>query len=122
MNVTLELEMTEECSFEYKKLEQIQININLDNPDYQVTKQGKEDSVDFNSDNNQLVWAVSNLHERVSTVLTFNAPNLQLEDLFPLQVHFKEDYSVLDLKVGLVEGAVNGEPLSHKIAYLLQTD
>jgi hypothetical protein len=36
--VTLELEMTEECQLNFKKLESIQVHVNIDSNDYQVLK------------------------------------------------------------------------------------
>jgi hypothetical protein len=67
---------------------------------------------------------VADLHDQVSTVMSFTRPNLSLDDIFPLQVTFREDYSALDLKAASVQSAVEGDDTaySHKISYKLQTD
>lgn len=55
-NVTLELELTEECSLCFSKLESIQVYINVDSRDYQVLKCGKSDSTEYDDDNQKLIW------------------------------------------------------------------
>ena len=47
--------------------------------------------------NNELIWHVDNLQENESEILSLQ--NIGYEDLFPLDIKFTEDYSIIGLEV-----------------------
>ena len=48
--------------------------------------------------NNLLLWHVPNLHENESAVLSFASKALDFEGMFPLNISFSEQYSLIDLQ------------------------
>jgi hypothetical protein len=46
-----------------------------------------------------LLWHVANIHDEESAVLSFSSKNLVFEDMFPLDIKFQEDYSLIDLQM-----------------------
>lgn len=85
-------------NLKFKLLENVSIYINMGDAlgDCELLKQ--DVNVEKDSANNMLYWHVANLHEHESAVLSFTAgPSLSFEDMFPLEVKFQEQYSVIDL-------------------------
>ena len=75
--------------------------------------------------NSMLYWHVSNLHESESAVLAFASQSLAFDDLFPLEVKFQENYSLIDLQMDpntVPTDAMASDEMSHKVTTVLQAD
>jgi hypothetical protein len=46
-----------------------------------------------------LLWHVADIHDEESAVLSFSSKNLVFDDMFPLDIKFHEDYSLIDLQM-----------------------
>jgi hypothetical protein len=66
-----------------------------------------------------LLWHVSNLHENESAVLKFASKALAFDDMFPLDIKFREQYSVVDLDIKGAPTDGGEEPLSFKVTKTL---
>lgn len=69
---------------------------------------------------------MSNLHENESAVLSFASKALNFDDMFPLDVRFHEQYSLIDMSLSADApkpiDALTGEEMSMKNTTTLQTD
>ena len=65
--------------------------------DIELLKQGL--NIEQDSTTNTLLWHISNLHEQDSAVLSFASKSLVFDDMFPLEVRFNEQYSLIDLNI-----------------------
>jgi len=73
--------------------------------------------------NNQLIWSIMNLEEEETAVLSFTSQSLLFEDIFPIEVKFTENYSLVNLEMkGKPMNAVSGEEMSSKVSTCLQSD
>lgn len=55
-------------------------------------------NIETDAVNNILLWHVPNLHENESAVLSFASKALDFEGMFPLNISFSEQYSLIDLQ------------------------
>lgn len=122
--ITMEIEYNQnQENLKFKILENVTIAINMGDAlaDCELVKQ--DVNVEKDAANNMLYWHVANLHDCESAVLSFTAgSNLSFEDMFPLEVKFQEQYSVIDLQMPADTqpmDALTSEPLSHKVSTVL---
>ena len=71
--------------------------------------------------NNELIWHVENLQENESAVLSLQ--NISFDDMFPLDIKFTEDYSLIGLEVSQAPvDSKTGENMSIKLSQKLKDD
>lgn len=114
---------TNQENLSFKVLENVTIGLNLgdDAVDIELLKQNV--NIENDSANNVLLWHVANLHENESAVLSFASSKLVFDDMFPLDVKFTEQYSLID--IGLQSNVVDansGEDMSNKFTCQMQSD
>ena len=73
-----------------------------------------------------LLWHVPNLHDTESAVLSFASKSLTFDDMFPLDVRFHEQYSLIDMNLASDStkpmDALTGEEMSLKCTTSLVSD
>jgi hypothetical protein len=79
-------------------------------------------NIETDAVNNILLWHVPNLHENESAVLSFASKALDFEGMFPLNITFNEQYSVIDLQIDSPKDLNSGEEMSQKTSVVLQTE
>ena len=111
----------------FKALENVSIVIGLgDTSPDEIELQSMECNIERDSANNQLVWHVANLHQSESAVLTFASKGLSYDDMFPLDVSFNEQYSLIDMQISVDApkpiDALTGEEMSLKLSSQVVSD
>lgn len=80
-------------------------------------------NIETDAVNNTLVWHVPNIHEDESAVLSFASKALVFDDMFPLDVKFNEQYSLIDLQLqNAPTDSATGEEMSLKLGTTLASD
>jgi hypothetical protein len=79
-------------------------------------------NIETDAVNNMLLWHVPNLHESESAVLSFASKALDFDGMFPLNITFGEQYSLIDLQAEAPTDQSSGEEMSMKTSVLLQSD
>ena len=80
-------------------------------------------NIETDTVNNVLLWHVPNLHENDSAVLSFASKALDFDGMFPLNITFSEQYSLIDLQSeGPAVDANSGEEMSQKTSVQLQSE
>lgn len=98
--ITMEIEFNQnQENLKFKSLENVTIAINMGDSlaDAELLKQ--DVNVEKDAANNMLYWHVANLHDSDSAVLSFSSQSLSYEEMFPLEVKFQEQYSLIDLQM-----------------------
>jgi hypothetical protein len=83
----------------FKALENVTIGLNIGDAGTEVDIELLKTNVNIETDtvNNTLLWHVPNIHEQESAVLSFASKALVFDEMFPLNVKFMEQYSLIDL-------------------------
>lgn len=112
----------------FSALENVTIGIQLGDAGSEVDFELQKSDVNVEQDNtnNMLLWHVPNLHDSESAVLSFASKSLSFDDMFPLDVRFHEQYSLIDMNLASDTtkpmDALTGDEMSLKFTTNLQTD
>lgn len=124
--ITMEIEFNQnQENLKFKSLDNVTIGLNMGESLSDVELMKQDVNTEQDAANSMLYWHVSNLHECESAVLSFASQSLAFDDLFPLEVKFQENYSLIDLQMNpnaVPTDAVTGDELSHKVTTVLQAD
>ena len=124
--VTLEIEYNQNPgNLKFKVLENVTIALSMGDAGTEVDVELLKQNVNIETDtvNNVLLWHVPNLHENDSAVLSFASKALDFDGMFPLNITFSEQYSLIDLlSEGPAIDANSGEEMSQKTSVQLQSE
>ena len=124
--ITMEIEFNQnQENLKFKSLENVTIGLNMGDSLSDVELMKQDVNTEQDAANSMLYWHVSNLHESESAVLTFASQSLAFDDLFPLEVKFQENYSLIDLQMdpsAVPTDAMTSDEMSHKVTTVLQAD
>ena len=124
--VTLELEFNQnQNNLKFQALENVTISLSMGDAGTEVDIELIKTNVNIETDtvNNVLLWHVANIHEADSAVLSFASKSLVFDDMFPLNVKFNEQYSLIDLQLQNAPlDATSGEEMSIKQTISMQTE
>ena len=124
--ITIEIEYNQnQDKLQFKSLENVTVGLNMGDAgqevDIELLKQ--DVNIEQRAASNTLLWHVPNLHENESAVLSFASKALVFDDMFPLDVKFSEQYSLIDLQLqGAPTDGQTGEEMSKKITNQLTTE
>ena len=116
--ITMEVEFNQaQDNLSFKELENITIGVNMSEDDVEVTT--SDANYEKDEANAMLLWHVSRLHESESAVLSFASKAITFDDIFPLDVRFSENYSVIDMRIAEEApkpmDALTGDEMSMKL-------
>lgn len=116
--ITMEVEFNQaQDNLSFKELENITIGVNMSEDDVEVTN--GDANYEKDEANAMLLWHVPRLHESESAVLSFASKAITFDDIFPLDVRFSENYSVIDMRIAEEApkpmDALTGDEMSMKL-------
>jgi len=83
----------------------------------------QNENIEQDAATNTLYWHVANLHERESAVLSFASSALVFDDMFPLEIKFHEQYSVIGLELkDQPKDGQSGEDMSSKLTTTMKSE
>ena len=124
--VTLEIEYNQnQGNLKFKVLENVTICLSMGDAGTEVDIELLKTNLNIETDsvNNTLIWHVPNIHEEESAVLSFASKALVFDDMFPLDVKFNEQYSLIDLQLqSAPKDSTTGDEMSLKLGTSMLSD
>lgn len=121
--MTLEIEYNQnQQHLNFKQLENVTIGLSIGDPGHEVDIELLKPGLNIEQDSttNTMLWHVPNLHEQESAVLSFASKAIVFDEMFPLEVRFNEQYSLIDLNIqGVPRDALTGEEMTKKISNVM---